>query len=714
MRVLQFVCVPACTAALLFGQSALDQHLAAAQKARSERQYDAAEREGAAAVQEAEKLGTISPRLNEALAALGTTYSVQRKYEQARPLLFRATEIAEAAGVDSRTLTTQLLSLANVQSTLVNWDQAELSLRRALQIGERLVGPDRAQTAAIMIQLAGVLNSEAKYEQAESYYRSALKLQEALFGPDNVAVSAVGSLGFFLFRRGRSTEAEPLLRRTLRSNEKVYGPESVQVASAANDLSLTVRDLNRLDEAEALLIRAIDIAGKTENSKLAQSRYMGNLSLIYQRKRMLPEAETMAESALRMRENLRGPDDIDVLPEIEELAGIYADQGKYEQAEPLRRRALAILETNRGPEHPDVATACMRLGGVLYNLKRYSEMMPLYRRAVEINEKRYGPHDLKTASAIQTAANIFRAADQYAESEALFKRTIAIEEADTTTDGKKQLVSAWYNFAELLEVEGRYREAATSLEKHVEVPGATAIGLAILGDVCRRQGFLAKANEWLTKSIDADDQRLPTASSVIARLRLMALVDHDRRRYSQAAAQLQQALVVAEKAKTTFARTEILEDLGNIQRDTGQFAEAAKLYGEVLTIRERESPDRPAMAQLLDNIALMLIKQSRLTEAEPQLLRARRIYERAMGSERPIEAPVLLHLAMLYRDQKRYGEAEQLFKRAIELEESGMSPDAPALAPALREFAQLYRAQNRIAEASALEQRAKALAAADN
>ena len=61
--------------------------------------------------------------------------------------------------------------------------------------------------------------------------------------------------------------------------------------------------------------------------------------------------------------------------------------------------------------------------------------------------------------------------------------------------------------------------------------------------------------------------------------------------------------------------------------------------------------------------------QNRLTEAEPQLIRAKGIYERAMGGERPIEAPVLLHLATLYRDQKRYSDAEPLFKRSTELQE---------------------------------------------
>ena len=39
---------------------------------------------------------------------------------------------------------------------------------------------------------------------------------------------------------------------------------------------------------------------------------------------------------------------------LNNLAGLYLDQGKYEEAEPLYQRSLMILEKAVGPEHPNV------------------------------------------------------------------------------------------------------------------------------------------------------------------------------------------------------------------------------------------------------------------------------------------------------------------------------------------------------------------------
>ena len=41
---------------------------------------------------------------------------------------------------------------------------------------------------------------------------------------------------------------------------------------------------------------------------------------------------------------------------LNNLAGLYDNQGQYAKAEPLYQRALAICEKALGPEHPDVAT----------------------------------------------------------------------------------------------------------------------------------------------------------------------------------------------------------------------------------------------------------------------------------------------------------------------------------------------------------------------
>ena len=328
----------------------MNAHLNAGRKARADKQFDIAEKEGAAAVKEAEALGPLQPALYSALVELGNTYYVQRKYAEAEPFYFRATEIAESSGIDQRTLSYQLDSLgmtrhfegkdlaalpaleralslrekalgpdnenvvplladlAAVQSALLKRDQAEASLRRALTLQDKMIGPDRARTAATMIQLAGVLDAEAKYEEAERYYRDSLKNREALFGSENGAVSdSLLALAEFLRLRGRNPEAEPLYRRSMHIREKLYGPDSLAVATGANGLSLTLRNMKKFDEAEILLLHAIDIAEKSEGADgLRVTRFLGNLSVLYRRENRLPAAEKVRPGRYPSGKNASG------------------------------------------------------------------------------------------------------------------------------------------------------------------------------------------------------------------------------------------------------------------------------------------------------------------------------------------------------------------------------------------------------------------------
>src|SRR5579862_9870230 len=156
MRLLRSAWFVWCLALPLFSQNALDQYLAAARKARDDTQYDNAERQGAATIEQAEKLGPLSPRFNEALADLGTTYYAQRKYSQAEPLFFRATEIGHAAGVDGRTLATQLSNLGMLRHLLGRNEDALHTLERALKLREKSLGSEHPDLAFDLMNMANV------------------------------------------------------------------------------------------------------------------------------------------------------------------------------------------------------------------------------------------------------------------------------------------------------------------------------------------------------------------------------------------------------------------------------------------------------------------------------------------------------------------------------------------------------------------------------
>ena len=54
--------------------------------------------------------------------------------------------------------------------------------------------------------------------------------------------------------------------------------------------------------------------------------------------------------SLAITEKALGPDHLDLMQSLDNLAALYETQGRYAEAEPLRRRALAIRDKELGPE----------------------------------------------------------------------------------------------------------------------------------------------------------------------------------------------------------------------------------------------------------------------------------------------------------------------------------------------------------------------------
>ena len=85
------------------------------------------------------------------------------------------------------------------------------------------------------------------------------------------------------------------------------------------------------------------------------------------------------------------------------------------------------------------------------------------------------------------------------------------------------------------------------------------------------------------------------------------------------------------------------------------------------------------MSAPLSALGRLYRDSGRSTEAEPLLLRAVAILERAHGPEHPDLVSALNILAMLYRDTDRTNEAEPLLRRCLEIIEKVPRPDHPEL-----------------------------------
>jgi len=113
----------------------------------------------------------------------------------------------------------------------------------------------------------------------------------------------------------------------------------------------------------------------------------------------------------------------------------------------------------------------------------------------------------------------------------------------------------------------------------------------------------------------------------------------------------------------------------------------------------------PKTAVVLNMLAVLYLKQGRLTEAEPLSQRALAINEKVLGLKHPDTATSLNTLASLYYSQGKYREAEPLFQRVVEIDEESLGEFHPDTALSLNNLAALYHDQGRFPEAELLFQR---------
>lgn len=140
------------------------------------------------------------------------------------------------------------------------------------------------------------------------------------------------------------------------------------------------------------------------------------------------------------------------------------------------------------------------------------------------------------------------------------------------------------------------------------------------------------------------------------------------------------------------------------------YAQARPLFERALAIREKMlGPKHPDVANILNNLALLLSNHGDFAVARPLHERALAIHEKALGPEHPNVATSLNNLAQLLQAQGDFSGAQPLYERALAIREKVLGPEHRLTARSLNNLASLLHIQGDIAGAWPLVKRALAI-----
>ncbi|BCL79619.1 tetratricopeptide repeat protein [Ktedonobacteria bacterium brp13] len=268
------------------------------------------------------------------------------------------------------------------------------------------------------------------------------------------------------------------------------------------------------------------------------------------------EAQGYIEWALSIREKSLGSEHPDVALPINNLANLYAEQGKYAEAEQLYQRALRIWEQSLGPVHPDVAYPLSGLASLYYQQGKYAEAEPLYQRAVRIREQSLGPVHPAVASPLNGLAILYAEQGKYAEAEPLYQRAVRILE-QSLGPVHPQVAYPLHGLASLYADQGKYAEAEPLYQRAVRIREQSlgpvhpdvAYPLNGLASLYYQQGKYAEAEPLYQRAVRILEQSLgPVHPQVASPLNGLASLYADQGKYAEAEPLYQRAVRILEQS----------------------------------------------------------------------------------------------------------------------------------------------------------------------
>ncbi len=444
---------------------------------------------------------------------------------------------------------------------------------------------------------------------------------------------------------------------------------------------------------------------------------LGNLSVLLSAKALHAQSEPLMRRALKIDEDIRGPEDPNVASHLSNLAQLLQATNRLGEAEPLIRRALQIDEASHGSEHPKVAIRLNNLASLLHATNRLVEAEPLMRRALKIDEASYGPEHPDVAIRLSNLAHLLHATNRLAEAEPLMRRALKIDEASYGPEHPDVAIRL-SNLATLLQATNRLGEAEPLIRRALKIDEASygpehpyvAIRLNNLAQLFQATNRLGEAEPLIRRALKIDETSYGPEHPKVARdFNNLASLLQATNRLVEAEPLMRRALKIDE-ASYGLDHPDVAIDLNNLAgllQATNRLGEAEPLMRRALLIDETSyGSEHPTVAIRLSNLAHLLHATNRLVEAEPLMRRALKIDEASYGPEHPDVARDLCNLAQLLHATNRLGEAEPLMRRALQIDEASYGPEHPKVATDLSNLAVLLQDTNRLAEAESLMRRA--------
>jgi serine/threonine-protein kinase len=195
-----------------------------------------------------------------ALSAIGIVLRKLGRNEEALTHHEQALTIFEAAlGPEHPDIAAKLGNLATAQLRTGHAEQAASTMQRSLAIREAALGTDHTEIATTLTSLSVILSELGRHDEAEHAAQRALSILERTGTQPHTLCAALINLANARHLAGRYEPAMQIHRRAVVECEQAGLEDHLDFAQELFNFGQTLQELHALEEADAVLRRAVAI-----------------------------------------------------------------------------------------------------------------------------------------------------------------------------------------------------------------------------------------------------------------------------------------------------------------------------------------------------------------------------------------------------------------------------------------------------------------------
>jgi len=522
--------------------------------------------------------------------------------ETARELLTRAVQDIETTMIDEPGMrATMLHTMGRAHMGLGLYPEAERLLEQAEEIRQSLFAPDHPDRLASRAGRARLASTTGDYETALALTEPATVPGDSRIGFGLIRASALFSLGRYAEARAILDEMET--ETPGQASERLHLLADIAYRDSAYSRVIALRK-------QALSI--LEEAGLASSQGYEDGKEQ--LALTYRRLNQLEEAERLMLEVMAVREQRFGPESAAVAESLHNLAWLYFRQGRFTEMREAIEASLRIRSEVFGPESVRVASTMNRMGGWYLVIGDYQRALEIYLHVADLYRARLATNHNSYAMALNNAGQALLFLGEFDAAENQLSEALRIRESrgvNRLTD----IGASTYYLGELALRRGDLATAAVMQERtheiFEEVLGLENVNTACtIGQIATRLAHEGRTEEALARFeaaieiLDEADERCSTyIYPILTDAGFTELRAGDLDRAAWRFAEAESIFVTLPGMANHPDRGWVLHGRALVAEESGDLVKACSLGREALALIAREldenHPRRKAIARLL-------------------------------------------------------------------------------------------------------------------